>query len=86
MQKSPEQLKERRLAKFGTLPVEKLSGTTRYYFKKWNHRKVEIGNYEHSSVFKKKQKSGREEGRIKNCIKCGIPFRFICVSDKCQNG
>jgi len=83
--KTPEQLKERRLAKFGTLPVENLSGTTREYFKKWDHRKQEIVSYQSSVGFKKKQKIGREEGKIKNCIKCGIPFRVVCTNYKCQN-
>ncbi len=84
--KTAEQLKERRLAKLGNQLVGEMSGTTRHYFKKWGHRKSEIQSYEKSAEFKKKQKLGREEGRIKNCIKCGVPFNLVCISYKCQNG
>lgn len=83
--KTSEELKERRLNKFGTKLVQEMSGTTRHYFKKWEHRKSEIQTYEKSGEFKKKQKTGREEGRIKNCIKCGVPFNVVCISYKCQN-
>lgn len=83
--KTSEQLKERRIAKFGKLPVDQMSGTTREFFKKWEHRKQEIITYQSSPAFKKKQKTGREEGKIKNCVKCGIPFNIVCVSYKCQS-
>ena len=41
-----EDLYARRLVKFGDLPVNKMSSTTRYYFKKKNHRKEAIIAYE----------------------------------------
>lgn len=77
--KTSEELKERRLNKFGNIPVEKMSGTTREYFKKWNHRKDEIITYQRSSAFKKLQLEKRKEGIIKNCQSCGRIFNFVCT-------
>lgn len=55
---SDEKLKERRLKKFGELPVEKMSSTTRWYFKKWGHRLKEIRTWE-------KDKKAREKAYAK---------------------
>ena len=44
--KKLEQRKSWRLKKFGEVPPEKMSGTTRKLFKKRNHRKEEIVRYE----------------------------------------
>lgn len=63
-----ELLKERRIAKLGNMPVNKMSGTTRDFFKKWNHRKQEILAYEKSHEFKyikrKKKEKKFEEVRV----------------------
>lgn len=48
-----EILKKRRLEKFGELPVENMSSTTRKFFKKWNHKKLEIRTWEKANRKKK---------------------------------
>lgn len=77
-------LKKRRVEKFGTLPMEELSATTRKFFKQWNHKKEEIVKYEHSQKFKNKQFERRKKGLLKQCS-CGYKFNHCCPNLKCAS-